>query len=131
MFGVKARFHVVELVFFMDENEDARTEDIAEARAVDLARLEHDIAITDDDDRAPLLDVLDGIERVGIKPVRERVVDHEVRDFQQTGIARMFDSIALESSEVVGITQFGSKLLEDFPVALLLVESDVNFEMVA
>jgi hypothetical protein len=73
--------------------------------------------------------VVDGIERLGKEAVGERVVDHEVGDFEKLGIAGTLDAIALEGSQVVGVAEFGAELLEDLPVTLSSFGADFDLKM--
>ena len=64
-----------------------------------------------------LLRALDGVERLGKQAIGERVINHEIRDFEELRVTWLFDAIALQGSEIVGVTEFGAELLEELPVA--------------
>lgn len=93
--------HVVEFLFLVDVDERVAVHGFEQAGAFHFARLEDDVAVGEDDDRAPLLDVCEGVERVRIEAVGERIIDEEVGDDEQARIAGIFDAVALERAEVV------------------------------
>ena len=62
--------------------------------------------------------MLHRIERPGIEPVGERIVDQPVRHPQQPRIVHLLQPIALERAEIVGIAEFAAQLFEDLPVAV-------------
>ena len=59
----------------MDIDEHAAVESRPEPGALDLPRLEHRIAIREDDRGTPSLEVLDSLKRTCIKPIGKRIVD--------------------------------------------------------
>src|SRR5215475_3964433 len=71
--GREAAFYVVQLFLFVNVDEHVAMDRLGDSRALDLQRLEDHVAIRKDGGRTPLLDVLDGIERIGIKPRGERI----------------------------------------------------------
>jgi hypothetical protein len=110
--------HVVEFKLFVNVDKDVAFEGVVEARAIHFARLEDYVAIAENDGLAESAGVVNGVERLGEKAVRERVIDHEIRNCEELVFTGALDAIALESAEVVGITEFGAKLLEDLPIAV-------------
>ena len=86
--------------------------------ALDLARLEHDVAVGEDDRLAEAWRRARGVERAGKQPVGERVVDQERRHRQQVRIARVHQSVALQGAQVVGVAELGAQRLEDLEVQL-------------
>jgi hypothetical protein len=50
-------------------------------------------------------------------------------DFEELRVARHFNAIALEGSEVIGIAEFGAELLEELPVAFGRRRAHLIFEM--
>ena len=73
-----AFFHVVEFLFLVDVDERVAVHGFEQAGALDFARLEDDVAVGEDDDRPPLLDVFEGVERVRIEAVGEGIIDEEI-----------------------------------------------------
>src|SRR5262249_43531817 len=103
---------------FVDVNQDVAVNSLEQARAVDFAGLEDDVAVGEDDDRAPLFEVVDDVEGGWVEPIGERIVNEVVRDGEQVGIARGLDAVALKDAQVVGVAKLGAERLEDPPVAL-------------
>ena len=76
-----------------------------------------------------MLDVLDGIERIRIKPGGERIVDEKVRDGEQAGIARILQAVALERAKIIRVAKLRAELLKKVPVMLLAFRADLLFQM--
>src|SRR5215472_5719621 len=73
--------------------------------------------------------MLDHVERVGVKPRGERIVDHEVGNGEQSGVAGILNSILLQSAQIVGVAELRPQLLEDVPIALLPLWSDLLLQV--
>jgi len=73
--------------------------------------------------------VLDGIERIRIKPRGEGVVDEKVRDGEQAGVTRIFQAIALESAKIVRVTKLGAELLKEILVMLMAFRANLLLQM--
>ncbi len=127
--GGVAVFHVVEHFFLVDVDEDVAFDGFVDAGALDFAGLENDIAIGEDDGGAPLFDVIDGVDRVGIEAVGEGVIDKEGRHGEEACVAGVFDAVALESAEVVGVAEFFAEGFENFEVADAGAVAEVFFEV--
>src|SRR5215470_11738398 len=110
---------VVELLLLVDVDEHSPLDRLEQTGALHLERLEDDIAVGQDHRRAESADVLERIERAREEPVRERIIDEVGRDRKQVRLARMLHAVALESAEVVGISELSAELLEYLPVLLL------------
>src|SRR5437764_935129 len=104
------------LFLFMDVNEHVAIDCIIDAGAVDLARLKHYVAIRQDHWLAPLADVLNHVQRVGIKARGKGIINQKTGDGQQAWVQRIFDPVALQGPEVIGIAEFGAHLLEKLPI---------------
>ena len=102
-----APLDVVELLLLVDVDQDVAVDGVEQPRALDLARLEDDVAVREDHRRAPGARMLDDVERLGKEPVGEGIVDEELRDGEHVRVARMLDAVALERAEVVGVAQLG------------------------
>jgi hypothetical protein len=74
--------------------------------------------------------VLHRVEGIRVEPRGEGIIDEEMRDGEQAGITGVFDAVALERAEIVGVAELGAELFEDFPVALLTLRADLLFQMV-
>ena len=106
---------VVELLLLVDVDEDLAVERLPQAGPLDLARLENGVAVRQHHRPAPLPNVPDGVQRPGVKPVGERIVDQPARHQQETRIVQVLDPITLERAEIVGIAELAAQLLEDLP----------------
>jgi hypothetical protein len=122
-------FHVVEFKLFVHIDKDVAFEGVIKAGAIDFARLEDDVAVAEDDGLTETAGMLNCIERLGKQAVGEGIVDHEIRNREELRLAGALDAIALEGSEVIGITEFGAELLEDLPVAVGGAGADFGLEM--
>jgi hypothetical protein len=67
--------HVSKFLLLVNVDEHAAIESCPKPGTVDFPRLEHRIAIGQDDRGTPFLDVSDRIKRASIKPIAERIVD--------------------------------------------------------
>jgi hypothetical protein len=104
MIGGVFGFDVGELLFLVDVDEDAAFEGFPEAAALDLAGLEDDVAVGEDDGSAPLADVLDDIEREWVEARGEGVIDEEAGELEELHVVGVFDAVALQCAEVVGVS---------------------------
>src|SRR5581483_5245110 len=98
---------------------------IGNTRAINLERLEDNIAIRKDHGLTPLPDVLNGIERVRIETRGKWVINEEARSGKQAGVAGIFYAVTLESAEIIGIAKLNAQLLKDIPIALLAFRADL------
>ena len=117
--GRVAQLDVLELLLLVDVDQHAAVDSVVQPGALDLARLEHHVAVAEDHGRPPCGQPLDDVERAWIEAVRERVVQQERREHEHVGIARVLDPVALQRAQVVGVAELGAQRLEDRPVALL------------
>ncbi len=108
----KEPLDVVQFVFFVHVDQHAVFHRAPQARALHLSRLEHRIAIRQDDRRAPLGDTADGVQSAGIQPIGERVVGQPACHAQHAGIVQCFDAIALQRPQVVSVAEFPAQFLE-------------------
>src|SRR5208283_2106740 len=107
-----------ELLFLVDEDQDVAVEGAPEAAAVDLARLIDGVAVGERHHPAPLPSVGDGVDRPGIEPGVERVVDEKAREPDEARIAQSLEATALDRAEIVGVARLRPLLVEDRPVPL-------------
>lgn len=77
--------------------------------------------------------MLKDIKRVRIKPVGKGIIDQEARNDQQPWVSRVLDAIALQRSEVIGVTEFGTELFEQRPITVGSIKTNfalkVKFEV--
>src|SRR5215510_15819277 len=97
---------------------------------LDLAWLEADITIRQDDGRAKAAQAIEHLKRGWEQPVGERIIHEEGGHGQQLYLARVFDPVALERSDIVAIAQLCEQILQDFPIALAGGEAKGALEMV-
>ena len=109
---------VVELLLLVDEDQDPVLERAPNARPFDLARLKDSVAVRQDDRAAPLAEALYRVERPGIEPIGERIVDQPTRHLEDPRIVHILGTIAFERAKIVGVTEFPPQFLENRPVAL-------------
>src|SRR2546427_5376073 len=118
-----SRLDVLQLSLLVDVDEDAAPDGVEQSRAPDLVRLEYDVAVGEDDGRAPDLQMADHVERAWVEAVGERIVDEERGDREEVWVAGGFAPIALERAQIVRIAELGAQFLEDHPVAVLALRS--------
>src|SRR6266851_883248 len=97
---------------------------------LDLAWLEDDIAIRQDDGRAKAVQPPQDLKGGRIQLVGERVIHEEGGHRQQLHLARVFDAIALEGSDIVAIAELHEQILQNPPIALAGGEAKGALEMV-
>src|SRR5581483_2608133 len=129
--GGIASLDVVELQLLVDVDQHAAFDRVEETRALDLPRLEHDVAVRKDDRRPEAVQALEHVERLRIEPVRKRIVDQERRHGEEVWIARIGRAVALECSQVVRVPELAAKLLEELPVAFLPLRANFLREIPA
>ena len=71
------------------------------------------------------------LERARIHPRRERILQEEARDAEELRVARVFDAVALERAEVVGVPLLAEQLFENLPVAPLAFGAEHLDELAA
>ena len=127
--GREAAFNVFQLFFLVDVDKDVAIDRLKDSRALDFERLEYDVAIGQNYGLAPLLDVLDRIQRIRIETGGKGIIDEKVRDGEQAGIAGILQAIALQGAEIIGVAKFGAQLLKNIPVNLLALRTDLLLEV--
>src|SRR5512140_783157 len=118
MAGRVALLDVVEHLLLVDVDEDPALDRVPQSRSLDLARLEDHVAVGQDDRGPPLAKMPEHVECPRIEPVRKRIVHEERGHLQQARIVRVIETVALQGAEVIRVTQLGSQLLEDLPIAI-------------
>lgn len=104
----EARLHVIQLVLFVDVDQHVPFHGRPQPRTLDLARLKDDVAVGQDHHRADRLEQVDHVERLGVEPIGEGIVDQVGRQVEDTRIARMLDAIALQRTEIVRIAELAA-----------------------
>jgi len=115
--GMETICDVVKLLFLVHVNQDVSINCSGESRTIHLVRLKHHIAVGENDNPAPLLKVLDDVECIGEKAIGEWIFYEEARNGQQAQIVRIADSKNLQGTQVICVTEPGSQLLENCPIA--------------
>src|ERR1035437_9603971 len=114
----KLRLHIVQFQFLVDIDQDVALEEFVQAGPVHLARLKHDISVAQNHRSPQSPRVFDCIQRLRIEAVGKGIIDHEMRHGQQLRIARLLDAVTLQRAQIVGVSEFATQLLEDFPIVL-------------
>jgi hypothetical protein len=113
----------------MNVDKDLLFESLSQARTIDLPRLKNHVAIAQNYREPESPGMLNRIQRLRIKAVGEGIINHEARHFQQVGIARILDTVALQSAEIIRVSELGSQVLKDLPVTLGTALSDLIYEV--
>ena len=115
---------VLDLTLLVDVDQHAPLDRLEQAGALDLARLEHDVAVGQDHRRPPRGEALDDVERGRIEAVGERVLQEERGQPEHVRIVRVLHAVALQRPQVVGVAELGAQRFEDRPVALLTLGAE-------
>src|SRR5262249_42090332 len=110
-------------------DEDVALARLEEPRALDLARLEHDIPVGQDDRRSPAAKPFDDVERSRVQAVGEWVVHQVGGHCEQVDVRRMLDTVALQGAEVISISELREQLFKDRPIAVAAGGAEFAFEM--
>src|SRR5436309_4162253 len=129
--GGVARLYVVELVLLVDVDQHLAVYRVADARTLDLERLEHHVTVAQDHRLAVVAQVGDRLERAWVDAFLERILNEEARDLEQARVARVGEAEALERAQVVRVAELHAQLLEELPVALLTLLAEGLGEVLA
>ncbi len=113
----------------MDVNQHIAIDRFKDAGALDLARLEDDVAVGEHDRSPPATQPLEDVEGSGIEPIGEGVVHQIGGHRQELYISRVLDPIALQRAKIVAVAQIGEQLLEDRPVAVATGGAELALQM--
>src|SRR5882762_800003 len=127
--GRKAPLDGIQHLLLVQVNEDSAVYRVPQARALHLARLENHIAVGEDDRGSETPATRERCQRTRIEPVRERVVHQEERHPQQLRIVEVLQAIALQSAEIVGVTELRAQLFENRPVAVAARAAELALQM--
>src|SRR5207244_2264113 len=113
-----ALLDITELLLLVDVYQHISLDGLGDAGALDLARLENDVAVGQDNRPRPAAELLENVERSRVQPIGERVI-HQIRGHrQQMDVLWVLHAIALQGAEIVAIAQIIEQLLEDRPIAV-------------
>src|SRR5580700_3439841 len=96
---------VVELALLMDIDQNLPGEFLPEAGALDLARLKHRVAIREDDGRGKPLRMPHRGERLRVKPIDERVIDHPIGKAKDAWVVQFLATVTLERAKIIRIAE--------------------------
>src|SRR5208282_6187897 len=96
---------ILQGLLFVDINKDVAFDSLENAGTLDLARLEHHIAVREDDRPAPLAETFQHVEGAGIEPVGEWVINQEVGCRYQVWLVGVLNAKALESPQIIAVAQ--------------------------
>src|SRR4029079_19201804 len=97
---------------------------------LDLARLEYDIAIAQQNWQPDAAQMLKDFERAGIQPLGERILEQIRCEWRQACIAVVLNAKALQGTEIVDIAELGAKRFIDAPIAIAPLDTEFDFEPV-
>ena len=95
-----------------------------------LVRLKDHVAIRENYRLTELFDIIHRVEGIRKEPVGKGILEQEMRDGEQVGIAGILCPVALQGAEIIGIAELGAELLEECPVSLLPLMADLFLQMV-
>ena len=114
-----APFHVLQLQLLVHVDQNVVIGGFQQPGLLHLARLEHHIAVGEDRHRAPLLESLHHLQRVGVETIGEGIIEDKRGNRHQARLVRESVAIALQGSQVVGVSQLVPQFLENGPIAPL------------
>src|SRR5213596_2976010 len=120
---------VIQRLFFVNVDKHVAVYGFEDARAFDLAWLEHHVAIREDYRLPPRAEPLKHVERSGIETIGERVVHQEGRHGQQVNILRVLDPVTLQGAEIIAVAQLSKELFEDRPVSVAADGPELTFKV--
>jgi len=121
--------HVVQLSLLVDVDNDSPLDRSAQPGPLDLARLEDDVAVGEDDGRAEPCKVLQHVERAREEAIGEGIVHQEGRNGEQAGIAGIHHPVPLEGTKVVGVAELRPQLLEDLEIVVRAPGTDLAYQV--
>src|ERR1700723_299596 len=114
--GRVALLHMVEYTLLVQINHDPALHRIPYSRALNLARLEHDVAVRQHHGAAESAQVGDGLEGSREQPCCERIFQQKFRHCQQVRMIVQSGAKYLQASQVVGKPQLFAQTAEDGPI---------------
>src|ERR1700739_245595 len=121
---------VFQHLFFVDVDQHSAMNGLPNSRLLDLSRLKHSISVGQYNGAANCPKPLDRLQSARIQAILESIINQERLNFENVGIARMFDSVSLQRAEVIRIPEFGSQRLEDIPIMIPAFRSESFVEVV-
>jgi hypothetical protein len=121
---------LVERAFLVHADKHAAVERLPQARADDLARLEHDVAVGEHDGGETARAARsNGIERARIQPVGKRIIEDEFTDAKQSHVVFEPESETLQRGQVVRVAGLVAHGRVQRPVAVALLRTERLLEM--
>src|SRR6266566_3861424 len=120
---------LIQHFFLMDEDQHVTVHGLPDAGALDLARLEDDVAVGEDHCRAPLAEPFEDVERPGIEAIGERVVDQVRRHRHEVHVLGVLGPVALQRAEIIPIAELDEQRFEDRPVPITRRGAELTLEM--
>ena len=117
-------FDVVQHLFLVDVDQHLALDRRPQPRPLDLARLKDDVAVGEERGPPAPPERAQRVQRAGIDPAREGIVQEEQRDLQDVHLARTLGAVTLQGAEIIRIAKLVAQLLEDLPVAPIAVRPE-------
>ncbi len=106
----------LEHLLLVHVDQDATVDRIPDAGSLDLARLEHHIAVRQDHRLAHALKMSQDLQCIRVQTFGEGVIDEEARHAQQLGDIQVFESVLLQRAQIIHIPQAAADLFQDLGV---------------
>src|SRR5438128_1628187 len=120
---------VIQLFFLVDVDQHVALHGLPDAGPLDLARLEHHVAVREDDRRAPRAELFEDVERPGVETIGKRVIDEIRRHRHEVHVVGVLGPVALQRAEIVAIPELDEQRLEDRPVPVTRRGAELTLEM--
>ena len=118
MIGRVEACDIVKLFLFVDVDEDTIVEGLPQAGSFHLARLEHGIAVGEDDGGPPLPHVRHHVQCPRIEAIGEGIIDQPTRHSQHLRSMQILRPVTLQRAEVIGVAELAPQLFENLPIAI-------------
>ena len=124
----KAALHRIEHPFLVQVDQHPALHRIPEPGALDLAWLEHDVAIGQHHRRPQRVQVRDGFQDPRVEPLCEGIFQQECRHLQQVRILVQARAEYLQRTEVIGVAQLVTQRSVDRAIARALRGAEVALQ---
>src|ERR1700730_5228271 len=124
-----ALLDIIQFLLLVDVYQHVSLDGLKDTGALDLARLEDDVAVGQDHRPRPAAEPLKNVERSRVQPIGKRVIHQVRRHRQQMEVLGVLDPIALQGTEVIPVAQLGHQLFENCPIAVAARRSELALEM--
>src|SRR5262245_20824303 len=122
---------IIAHLLFMNIDQDTSLHRRPKARAFDFSWLKYSIAIGKDHRPAHGVQMSNDVQSLRIEPIREWIIHKKRGHPEKTRIMQPLETITLQSTEKIGISEFGAQLLQNIPVSFACFMAEDVIEVIA